>query len=137
MLILIFNKMAIGNQAYNIYFFLYQDSVFLIWRFLTSPPDGGFVRNDKFNLCSVMGKQWRFAQRIAIASPMPQKTLSFRAEAQSEAKGQARNLIINYSETIIDNRYSYSIIQIGILNWKFSIILYYLLRSIFNHSDCF
>jgi len=98
--------MAIGYQAYTMYFFLYQDSVFLIWRFLTSPPDGGFVRNDKINLFRVKGKQWRFAQRITIASPIPHKTLSFRAEAQSKAKGQARNLIINYSEIIIDNRYS-------------------------------
>jgi hypothetical protein len=28
------------------------------------------------------------------------------AEAQSKAKGPARNLIINYYEIIIDNRYS-------------------------------
>jgi len=95
--------MAIGNHAYTMYFFLYQYSVFLIWRFLTSPPDGGFVRNDKINFFSVMGKQWRFAERIAIASPLPHKTLSFRAEDQSKAKGQARNLIIDYSEIIIDN----------------------------------
>jgi hypothetical protein len=37
---------------------------------------------------------------------MPPKILSFRAEAQSEAKGQARNLMINCFEIIIDNRYS-------------------------------
>jgi hypothetical protein len=78
--------MAIGYQAYTMYFFLYQDLVFLFWRFLTSPPDGGFVRNDKINLFRVTGKQWRFVQRIAIASPIPNKTLSFRAEDQSKAK---------------------------------------------------
>ena len=38
--------MSIGNYVYKIYFFLCQYSVSLDWRFLTSPPDGGFVRND-------------------------------------------------------------------------------------------
>jgi hypothetical protein len=31
------------------YFFLCQDTFSLNWRFLTSPPDGGFVRNDNIN----------------------------------------------------------------------------------------
>jgi hypothetical protein len=91
-------KMSIGNHAYNMYFFLCHFIVFLNWRFLTSPPDGGFVRNDNINRCSEMGKQWRYDERIATASLMPHKTLSFRA--------LTRNLIINYFEIIIDNRYS-------------------------------
>jgi hypothetical protein len=86
--------MSFGNHAYDMYFFLCQVIVFLNWRFLTSPPYGGFVRNDNINWCSVMGKQWRFAQWIATASLMSHKTLSFRA--------LARNLIINCFEIIID-----------------------------------
>ena len=58
----------------------------------------GFVRNDNINWCSVMGKQWRFTWRIATASTMPHKILSFRA--------LARNLIISCFEFVIDNRYS-------------------------------
>src|SRR5450759_1657253 len=98
--------MSIGNHVYNMYFFLNQYSVSLDWRlaapsstlrrsrFLTTPPDGGFVRNDKVICCSVKGKQWLFAERIATAFPMLHKVLSFRA--------LARNLIINYFEIIID-----------------------------------
>ena len=90
--------MSIGNNEYNMYFFLFQDTVSFNWRFLTSPPDGGFVRNDNINWCSVTGKQWRFAEQIATASLMQHKILSFRA--------LARNLIINCFEFVIDNRYS-------------------------------
>jgi len=104
--------MSIGNHAYDMYFFLCQVIVFLNWRFLTSPPDGGFVRNDNINWCSVMGKQWRFAERIATASLMPHKTLSFRA--------LARNLIINCFEIIIDNRYSYIVLFSYFFNSKYS-----------------
>ena len=90
--------LSIGNHAYNMYFFLCQDTVSINWRFLTSPPDGGFVRNDSINLCSVIGKHWRFALRIANASLIPHKILSFRA--------LARNLIINCFEIIIDCQFS-------------------------------
>jgi hypothetical protein len=48
--------MSIGNHTYDTYFFLYQDTVCYNWRFLTSPPDGGFVRNDNFNWFNLMGK---------------------------------------------------------------------------------
>jgi hypothetical protein len=43
---------------------------------------------------------------------MSYKMLSLVAEAQSEEKGQARNLITNCFKFIIDNRYSYNIILI-------------------------
>jgi len=50
--------MSIWNHTNDTYFFLYQDTVCYNWRlaapsstsrrsrFHTSPPDGGFVRND-------------------------------------------------------------------------------------------
>jgi hypothetical protein len=65
--------MSIGNHTYDTYFFLYQDTVCYNWRFLTSPPDGGFVRNDNFNWFNLMGKHWRFAERIANTSPYTTK----------------------------------------------------------------
>jgi hypothetical protein len=60
--------MSIGNHAYNMYIYLCQVIVFLNWRFLTSLPDDGFVRNDNINWFSLIGKQWLFAERIATAS---------------------------------------------------------------------
>ena len=48
--------MSVGNHAFKTYFFLYQDTVCFNWRFLTSPPDGGFVRNDNINWFNLKGK---------------------------------------------------------------------------------
>jgi hypothetical protein len=37
--------MTIGNQTYCLKKIMCLDSVYFDWRFLTFPPDGGYVRN--------------------------------------------------------------------------------------------
>ena len=90
-----------------------NSSAIRLTRFLTPPPDGGFVRNDNINKFKMKGKQWRFAEQIATASLMQHKILSFRALARNRAECELTegNLIISCFEFVIDNRYSNLVIN--------------------------
>ena len=74
--------MTIGNQTYRLQNIMWLDSVYFDWRFLTSPPDGGYVRND-ISFLFKRWKSWRFAERIANSSILPLNALSFRALARN------------------------------------------------------
>src|SRR5450759_1221109 len=78
----LFKIMSIGNQTYRLQNIMCLDSVYFDWRFLTSPPDGGYVRND-ISFLFKRWKSWRFAERIANSSRLPLNTLSFRALARN------------------------------------------------------
>jgi hypothetical protein len=67
-----------------------NSSAIRLTRFLTPPPDGGFVRNDNINKFKILSFRALARNRVPI----------YRDELTEG------NLIINYFKIIINNRYS-------------------------------